>query len=50
MLLGNSEATALTREVASIIDIPAYLKQDSIRTLVQTFDALKPQHEVELPC
>gem|GEM_PF-3353552 len=49
MLLGNSETTALTKEVATKIDIPAYLKRESIRTLVQTFDEIKPQHDFELP-
>ena len=49
MLLGNAETTELTKEVASIVDIPAYLKKEFIRTLVQTFDEIKPQHDVELP-
>ena len=49
MLLGNSETPAVTKEVATKIDIPAYLKSESIRTLVQTFDEIKPQHDFELP-
>jgi len=49
MLLGNPDITAVTKEVPSIIDTPAYLKMESIRTLVQTFDEIKPQHDFELP-
>ena len=49
MLLGNSDTPVVTKEVASKIDIPAYLKKESIRKLVQTFDEIKPQHDFELP-
>ena len=49
MLLGNSEPPSLTKEVASKIDIPEYLKTDAVLPLVQTYDDIKPQQEFELP-
>lgn len=49
MLLGNSETIEVTKEFAPKIDIPAYLKTESIKRLVQTFDEIKPQHDFELP-
>lgn len=49
MLLGNSEPPSVTKEVASKIDIPEYLKTDAVLPLVQTFDEIKPQQDFELP-